>query len=400
MNIGILIPEFPTQTHAFFWREIQALRQLGARVSILSTKKPRDACPHPFASEAMQQTHYVYPPSPLAMVRRGFAKALPALRYVGSLSGGARKKMITASYLACAADLICHATHHGIEHLHVHSSADAAHIAAMARLMGGPPFSLHLHGDLEVYGEDHVQKFRDAAFVAVAAERLRDQVHLHAGVPLRRVHTMRMGVETARFARRHAPARPAGPFHIVMVSRLNHAKGHHVALPAIRRLVDRGADVRVTIAGSGPQEGAIRSLILGLGLDRHVSMPGSLSEQEVLDLLGQADAFVLSSIGRGEASPVAVMEAMAAGVPVVSTVIGGTPQMIEHEIDGMLVPQNDSEALAHALSRLYDSAELRQAISERARLRAVASFDSLVTARQFLATIRASRLEGAAAGPS
>src|SRR5262245_33745132 len=116
-------------------------------------------------------------------------------------------------------------------------------------------------------------------------------------------------------------------------------------------------------------------------------MAGTLGEEAVRDLLQRADAFVLPSVGLGEAAPVSVMEAMACGLPVVASVIGGTPDMITSGEDGVLVPQGDEKALADALVRLSRGPEERRRLGRAARARAERSFDSQQTTRRLLEAI-------------
>jgi colanic acid/amylovoran biosynthesis glycosyltransferase len=184
MRLGMLLPEFPTQTHIFFWREIEALRALGVDVHILSTRPPEVPCPHAFAATARAQTHYVYPPRPaavLASARRSPLGWARALQYVQRLSPPLRQKARALGYLLCAADLHEWAERQRLDHIHVHSCADAAHLGAMVRLMGGPSYSLHLHGDLPVYGTDHELKSELASFVAAAARPMQRQPKAERG---------------------------------------------------------------------------------------------------------------------------------------------------------------------------------------------------------------------------
>jgi glycosyltransferase involved in cell wall biosynthesis len=290
----------------------------------------------------------------------------------------------------CAADLARHSIKNGVDHIHVHSCADAAHVVAMAKFLGGAPYSLHLHGDLPVYGVDHRQKMSGASFVAAAARPMQRQVIDEAGVPESRTYTLWMGVDTSRFSVPAMPRRRQGALHMVSVGRMHLCKGHRYTLQAMRRLIDMGADIRYTIAGSGPHEAEIAASVADGRFGDRVRLVGSLGEAEVLELLKTADAFVLSSTGIGEASPVAVMEAMAAGVPAVCSVIGGTPEMISDGVDGMLVAQEDVDGLASAIRRLHDDEAFRQRLGTAARQRAVEQFDSKATARKLLTAIEQS----------
>src|SRR5260370_2519142 len=128
--------------------------------------------------------------------------------------------------------------------------------------------------------------------------------------------------------------------------------------------------MRYTMAGEGSFRDGIVSRIRELGLDGNISLTGTLAENEVFESLSQADAFVLPSIGLGEAWPVSVMEAMGAGLPVIASIIGATPQMITSAVDGFLVPQKDEEALLQRITLLARDIETRQKIGQAARLTA------------------------------
>ncbi len=384
MKLGMLIPEFPTQTHIFFWREIEALRELGVEVHLLSTRRPTETCPHPFAAAAAVETHYLHPPSPgavlaLALHPAGLARAA---RYVGSLSGRGMERARALALIPAAAELLRQARRVGLDHVHVHSCAAAAHVAALSRSLGGPRYSLHLHGDLPVYGSDHAQKSALASFVAAAARPMQQQLIEQAGLPAERTCTLTMGVDTRRFVPAAAPS--PGPLRVLTVARLNRAKGHRYALEAVRVALDAGVQLHYRIAGSGPHRDEIEAEVRRLGIEGHVSMLGSLSEDGVLAELQRSDVFVLPTVGIGEASPVAVMEAMASGVPVVASRVGGTPDMITDGVDGVLVDQADVPALASSLGRLWRDVGLRRALGEAARGRAVAQFDSRARAQCLL----------------
>ncbi len=392
MDLGYFVPEFPSQTHAFFWREVQALRQNGVRVHLISSRRPDpSACRHEFAAAAAAETHYVYPPRWLRAMTTLAARplrTLRALRYVAGLKQSSlKRRLVYTGLLLSAADLLTHARSRGIQHLHVHSCADAAHLAALCHLLGGPPYSLTLHGDLPVYGTDHASKMQSARFVACVTSPLQKQVVEQIGLPPERAPVLWMGVDTERFRHDQRPTPPPRSLHLVTVARLNPTKGHVHALAAMRQAIERGYDLRYTIAGEGPHRAEIEVTIKRLGLLDCVRMAGTLSEAAVLELLREADVFVLPSFGLGEAAPVSVMEAMACGLPVICSIIGGTPDMITSGVDGFLVPQQDEKGLADALVSLADDPALRERIGRAARERALRSFDSRATARRLLEAI-------------
>jgi glycosyltransferase involved in cell wall biosynthesis/GT2 family glycosyltransferase len=393
-GIGYLVPEFPSQTHAFFWREVLALRQAGVSVHLVSSRRPEaNACRHAFAAPAAAETYYLFPPRPLGalgvLLTRPL-RTLQALRYVLRLRESPWKKRLKyGGLLLCAADLLAHARRHGYRHLHVHSCADTAHVAALCRILGGPTYSLTLHGDLPVYGTDHASKMAAASLVACVTKPLRKQVLETVRLPAERTDVLWMGVDTDAFRCEDGRAYESNRLHIVTVARLNAMKGHRHALAAMRQAIDRGCDIRYTIAGEGPYRPEIEAAIRDLRLADRVDLAGTLSESAVHALLQRADAFVLPSVGLGEAAPVSVMEAMACGLPVVASIIGGTPDMITHGVDGLLIPQADEQALTDALVLLANHPEERRRLGQAARSRAVSCFDSRQTSQRLLAAIQA-----------
>ncbi|HZE99346.1 MAG TPA: glycosyltransferase [Planctomycetota bacterium] len=386
MRLGYLVPEFPGQTHIFFWREVLALRAQGVDVRLISTRKPNPiTCRHEFVPGAVAETHYLFPSALLAGPRwllRGFRGFGASMDYLGGLdSAGFKGRLRHYALLMSAVELYRWCAREGIEHVHGHSCANAAHVLAICRRMGGPSYSLTLHGDLDVYGSDHRSKMRDASPVFAVGSHLRRQILEKVGIPADRVHVTCMGVDSSRLSGL-GTERPykAGDLNLLTVARLHPAKGHVHALAAAKRAVDRGVNLRYTIVGDGPHQDAIGARIKELGLESRVTLAGTRSEGDVLRLLSAADAFVLPSTGAGEAWPVSLMEAMGSGLPVISSVIGATPEMIENDVDGLLIAQGDEAGLADAFVRLGQDVDARRRIGERARLTTKQRFDVAVTA--------------------
>lgn len=396
-RLGYIVPEFPGQTHAFFWREIAGLRQAGAHVVLFSTTAPDPAaCPHEFGPEARAQTCYLFPPvwpAALGFLATRPRRLLRALRYVAGLTESTgRQKLKVAALLPSAAYLSLRARAESLDHVHIHSCANAAHVGALANILDDLPYSVTVHGDLPVYGVDHAAKFARAAFVTTVTRPLQDQVR--AVSPTTRTAVITMGVDVDRFTppEKSAPERPAAagqPLRVLSVARLNPAKGHVFLLQAMRRVLDQGHPIACKIAGEGPARAEIEASIAALNLGAHVTLLGSVSEGEVLSLLHATDVFALTSTGLGEAAPVAVMEAMATGAAVICSIIGGTPDMIADGVDGLLVARKDVDAITAALVSLATDPGYRRQIGQAARAKSVSVFDYRATARQLLQMIEA-----------
>lgn len=390
-----LVPEFPSQTHAFFWREALALRGLGLEVVFVSTSRPSAGEQvHSFVASAKGETRYVVPPGVGTVCRLLLRpdRLFSALRYVLGLKATGWKDRLKVLAGASSAYELVLMSGRG-DHVHIHSCANAAHLGAMAYVMGGPTYSLTLHGDLSVYGVDHEMKALDALLMTAVTRPLTDQLR-EIGVPDEKIEMITMGVDTRQFSMREPVAHRPGCLRVVTVARLNPTKGHRYLLEAIRALVDEGYDIRYRVAGEGPARSEIEEAVVRLGLGDRVDLLGAVSQERVAEELSEADAFVLPSFGKGEAAPVSVMEAMARGVPVVVSRIGGTPDMIEDGVDGLLCDQKDVSGLAGSLRRLADEPGLGLSLARSARERVLREFDDRVLAQRLRDAI-AARLEGA-----
>jgi len=395
--IGYLVPEFPAQTHAFFWREMQAIEETGVPVMLFSTRRPAPGtCPHAFAAEAAARTHYLFPPRAgrvLALLARHPARTLKAIGYIMGLSEtpwATRLKYL--ALIASAADLAASCRACGIAHVHIHSCANAAHLGALAHILGGLNYSLTLHGDLPVYGTDHRAKMARATFVSAVTAPLQRTLRTQIS-PTQPYPVIWMGVDADRF--RPDPARratrPTDRFEVVTVARLTHNKGHRFFLRAMAELRDEGVNIHYRVAGDGPERPEIEAEIARLGLSDHVTLLGSVDEAVVLDLLQSSDALALTSIRKGEAAPVAIMEAMSCGLPVICSIIGGTADMIKDGDDGFLVPQEDLAAIATTARILATDPARRAAMGQAARVTAQEKFDHRTNAQALYREIAARR---------
>jgi glycosyltransferase involved in cell wall biosynthesis len=156
----------------------------------------------------------------------------------------------------------------------------------------------------------------------------------------------------------------------VSIGRLHPAKGFPVLLAAVRLLAASGLTPPVTIVG----EGAERERLKDLGADLpHVRFAGSIPHERIPDLLSTATLFVLPSVdrdGQREGTPSVLMEAMAGGLPIVTTDSGGAADLVRHRLNGLVVPQHSPAALAEALRELLQDETARGLIGERNRRKA------------------------------
>lgn len=367
MKIAYLIPEFPGQTHIFFWREIQVLRNLGVEVDIVSTRKPpTEIVCHEWSEKAILQTQYLVPMHTRAllgaswiMLKAGPARWLRCVKVIWqSKQASIRMRLQMLMLIPVAGRLIQLARKKGWKHCHAHSCAMSALLLLYVRLLADLPYSLTLHGPLSIYGPAQKDKWSHADFGITVTEQLRNEVisalpELCGG----NVCVAPMGVDFKVFKRasKYAPPAHPGPFRIVSCGRLHFGKGHQDLIRAIAELRESNMDVYLTIMGEGGERRALEGLIHKLGLDGKVVLTGAVPENTVRDELERAHLFALGS--HDEAIGVATMEAMAMRLPVVVTDVGGVRELVRDGVDGLLVKPGAPGQMAEAIQCLLRDAK-------------------------------------------
>lgn len=384
-SLLVLSAEFPAPWQTYIVDQGRDLAALGVNVAYVSTRRP---APGDFSQAILARAggefQTLFPPAAgdLGYLVLHPVQVVRMLRYLSrAKAGGLRGRLRRLALIPSAARLIRLAKARNADLVHLHSFGDAAHVAAMAERACGLPCSLTLHGPPSVWGGDIALKGENARHIFAVTRALAEEIAVLC--PGRPVSALSMGIDIDRFRWVERPDRKAGdPWTLCTIARLHPGKGHVRVLEAVRRLRDEGHDLRYLIAGSGPAEGEIREAIGRLRLEDAVQMLGPLSGEEVAGLMGRCDIKVLAS--DGEAAPVSVMEAMATGLPVICSRIGGTPDMIEDGKQGLLVPPGDTAALVDALRRMIEAPDLAASMRVAARQKAVEDFDSAkLTARVY-----------------
>jgi len=182
----------------------------------------------------------------------------------------------------------------------------------------------------------------------------------------------RLGVDPLLFS---PPARNAAPetVEILCVGRLTPAKGQHLLIDAVERLARQSRPVRLRLVGSGPDESSLREHASHTEFPQSVIFEGAVNQDRIRSLYAAADIFCLPSFAEGV--PVVLMEAMAMGIPCVTTHITGIPELIRNGIDGLLVAPSDLDALVEALAALMDDPALRERLAGSGRARILAHYD-------------------------
>lgn len=384
-RIGYLLSRYPAISHTFFLKEVLGLRERGLGIEVASINLPdrsRSDLPQVEGAEA-DQTFYVKSAGVAALALqvlkiaflhpavavRGLCAALPLGEW------NLKSRAFALFYLAEALLVGRWMRTRSLSHLHVHFGGPVATVGMLTAKAWQMTWSLTLHGPDEFFDQEAFylrQKIDSASFVVCISDFCRSQVlRIAPGVDDSRLEVVRLGVDCAalRPSESGSAVGPASnqsnPLRLVCTGRMVAAKGHRILLEALARLASEGIDFTCTLIGDGPERPVLESLSARLGIADHVRFLGSMAHQPTLSEVAKADVFVLASFAEG--LPVALMEAMALGVPCVSTTIAAIPELIDDHTNGLLVPPANPEALYAGLKQLANNAELRREFGQRGR---------------------------------
>jgi glycosyltransferase involved in cell wall biosynthesis len=377
-RLGYLLSRYPAVSHTFFLQEIRGLRELGFDIATASVNAPDRAQHQLTAAEAEEAatTFYLKPiPRTHAMLHlvriacASPASAFRALRAALQLQPSSLRQRLFSLFYVAEAILLCDwIRRRRITHLHVHFGGAVATVGLLAAAAARIPYSLTIHGPDEFFDElgTHLrQKLESAAFVIAISHYCRSQImRIASPSSWNRFETVRLGIRPELLPER-VVRDAAAPLQLVMVGRLVPAKGPLLLLQAVEQLRSQGVALALTLVGDGPERGDLEEFIRQYELTDVVTLTGALNHDATLQHLAAADLFVLASFAEG--LPVALMEAMALGVPCISTYIAGIPELIHHDHDGILVPAGSVEELTAAILRLAHDPALRQRFAEAAR---------------------------------
>ncbi len=386
IRIGYVLKMFPRFSETFVLNEILELERQGLEVEIFSIRPPTEGRFHPHLSKLRAGIRYLPSPgysdfwSHLRQIRarvqehrKGYGRALRHALACPTDSG--LKYFMRAAFIAeTALDLQLH-------HLHAHFADEPALVTMYASMMTGIPYSFTAHAK-DIYHKDvHWRLLRDiamnSAFLVTVSRSNRDYLRKNLPPACRpKIVRLYNGVNLDIFL---PPKSPRSDAVVLSVGRLVEKKGFRYLIEAIDILQRQGVKLDCRIIGDGEEKIALKSLILKLNLGRTVKLLGGLPQDVVLRSMQEAAVFVLPAIiaddGNRDALPTVLLEAMATGLPVISTDVVGIPEILDKGKCGLIVAQKDSEGLAKAMAGLLRHPRQRRRLSRRGREKAERDFD-------------------------
>jgi colanic acid/amylovoran biosynthesis glycosyltransferase len=363
-RIAYLNTQYPSLSHTFIEREIRAVRAKGIEVHTFSINRPRrqDFLGDRHAAEI--KNTYILKPSMLGLLMSQVGAVLRGpITYGRALIESQRlfppgilSRLTSLGYLLEAGRLVTELDRLGVRHVHVHMANNGAAVAMLACVMDPRlTYSLTIHGSAEFFDVHRLnvrEKTSRALFVRCISNFCKAQVMAWSRPEAwSQFHVVHCAVDPDELAPQSAAGASAEsgprPLRLVTVGRLEPIKGYPVLLDALATVVKSNPDVHLTMVGQGPMEGFLRSQIETLGLSRHVSMIGSVAAEGLSAVLDANDVLVVSSFMEGV--PVVLMEAMAKGLVVISSAVGGVPELVTHDVSGFLVTPGSADSLAGAI---------------------------------------------------
>ncbi len=378
-----IVSRFPAVTETFVVNEWLALSGR-FRMRLVALRRSREATLHPETRRVMPSVRFAGGLRPgtvaahLAWIVRRPRTYLSLLAAV--VRGGLRFSPLEAAKETVvfwqAVGVARTAARDGVDHVHAHFASHPATAAWIVHRLTGIPFSFTAHAnDLFVAPVLLDRKVADARFVVAISEYNRRILH-ERSPSARRLEVVHCGVDGELHAWRDPGGRDRD--RVVCVASLFPKKGHVHLIDALALLAERRPAIALELVGDGPERDRILRRARERGVAERVSLLGARSSEEVRATLAGAGVFVLPSVrlpsGRMEGIPVALMEAMAGGVPVVATRLSGIPELVEDRVTGLLAEPADPRGLAAAMARVLDDDGLAGALALGARERVVRSF--------------------------
>jgi glycosyltransferase involved in cell wall biosynthesis len=361
----------------FIEREILEAKQSGSNIVLLSIRRPIEFEMRPEVRELANETRYLLPAPWFGVLRahlyfvvtRPWTLISTAAYLLTRPHAGLRTRLKTALHIGVGVYAASLLRPDRIEHIHAHFADRAATVALVAaRLLGGT-YSLTAHAkDIYVSPTIMREKIANAEFATTCTSYNKAHLEKMTGQPIELIYH---GLDLQQIRLEDVRRERARPPLILSVGQLKEKKGFPVLLRACQILIKNGAEFQCEIIGDGPDRSSLERLWHDLGLEDTVTFAGAKPNTAVMNRYIDASIFVLpcviASNDDRDGIPNVLLEAMANELPIISTPVSGIPEIVQHEVTGLLSKPGDEESLAAAIDRLLYDPRLRMALGRRGR---------------------------------
>ncbi|MBN1224808.1 MAG: glycosyltransferase [Candidatus Aminicenantes bacterium] len=381
MKIAIILSAFPNLSETFILNQITGLIDRGCQVEIFAKRKAKTKKVHAVVERygLISLAHFSnVPHNPILFFFKGlflmaanfFKSPTVTRRLIKMIIYKRTDKAFEALYflspfLGTNFDIIhCHFGLNGIIGLALKRSGIQGRLITTFHGFDLSSFLLK-KGD-NVYNE----LFKGGDLCLVVSKHWREKL-IELNCDPKKIKIQRMGIDLEEFSYIERKEKPGKYIKLLTVGRLVEKKGHEYAIRALAKIVQKRENVEYTIAGDGPLKERLRSLVSELRMEKYIKFVGEVEKNEILALYRQAHIFLLPSAtaqnGDQEGIPVVLMEALASGLPAVSSYHSGIPELIEDGKNGLLVPEKDTAALAEVLAYLIENPQVWPAMGRQGR---------------------------------
>ena len=395
--IGVLISRFPRIDETYLLREINELERQGQPVVLIPMLRDYGKVIHEEAEPWLRRALYV-PFFSAAIARANAASFLRhplqymrlLLRLVLGMLGRPRTLIRTLALFPKSVYLAGVLPRLGVRHIHAHFATHATTMAYIIASLSDVTFSFTVHGpDVFVHRLLLADKLAKAKFVRTISTFNKAFVSgLFPALARNKIEVVHMGLNPEVYQRASEESAPSPQLRLLSVASLVPSKGFPYLIDACARLIGTGVDVDCTIVGDGSLRDTTEAWIRHHGLSERVHLLGPVPQHEVARLMGDCDIFILPSVialdGQMDGIPMALMEAMAAGTPVVASAISGIPELVEHGVNGLLVDSTQPDRVAAAVRQLAEDPALRERMGKAGQQKVRREFDVKGTAASFI----------------
>jgi colanic acid/amylovoran biosynthesis glycosyltransferase len=391
LKVAYIMSRFPKLTETFILYEMLAMRQQGIQVEVYPLLREHTEVMHPEAMQFVNVAHF-QPFISLSILQANlhFLWHKPFI-YLKTLGDVLRANWGSFNFFTGVIGIFPKAVQFAyqmradeVRHVHAHFASHPAAAGFIIHRLAGIPYSFTAHGS-DLHRDRHMlyEKVAEAAFVVTISKYNKEIIIRECqGNYSEKVNVIHCGVDTQAFRARSQETpyeKGENPFMILCVGTLHEVKGQAYLIEACNQLQKRGFDFECHFVGDGPDKKSLTKLVKQAGLSDNIHFHGKLTRGEITRLLGDADVLTAPSVptrdGRREGIPVVLMEAMGSGVPVIASDLSGIPELVKHQLTGLLVPPRDTTALANALERCITDSQLRHHLGRAGRQKVVEEFD-------------------------
>lgn len=395
MNIAFLVNEFPSLSETFVLNQVVGLVEAGHHVHIYARNAQKTHKIHPLIEQhQLAQKTYYHPYIPanyavrylkaIGLIIRWFWAAPKAVlgalnvRKYGRQASSLRLLYRSIAHIEqeCPSydAIICHFGPMGLV------AADLKQIGVLQGHICVVFHGLDLSAHLQQAGKEVYNDLFEQASLLLPISAFWKQRLLELGAPANKIQVHHMGIDTERFSFKPRTWPSDGPVHLISIARLVEKKGIEYGIRALPPVIAQFPALRYTIVGDGPLMEHLQGLVRELQLENHVALLGWQKQDDVVALLERSHLMlapsVVSSNGDMEGIPVVLMEAMAMGLPVISTQHSGIPELVTDGVSGQLVPERNGAALSEAIALMLQQRDRWEAMGRAGRQRVEAEFDS------------------------